>query len=131
MVRLLGLFFQTPEATMPRSSDPSRRLLWQARLKRFSKSQLTIAQFCHQEGVSVSSFYLWRNKLAVPPQGSDSSPRFLPVRLSAPPPAGPAIKLPGGAVIELPPALQPEQLTQWITACIQATAREDSSEVGQ
>lgn len=114
---------------MPRSSDPSRRLLWQVRLKRFSKSQLTIAQFCRQEGVSVSSFYLWRNRLAEPPQGSDSAPRFLPVRLSAPPPAGPAIKLPGGAVIELPPALQPEQLTLWITACIQATAREDSSEV--
>jgi len=116
---------------MPRSSNSSRRLLWQARLKRFSKSTLSVAQFCHQEGVSVSSFYLWRNKLAELPQSGDSSPRFLPVRLSAPPAAGPAIKLPGGAVIELPPALQPEQLTLWITACIQATAKDDSSEVSQ
>jgi len=116
---------------MPRSSDPSRRLLWKARLKRFSQSQLTVARFCHQESVSVSSFYLWRNRLAEPPQSSDSSPRFLPVRLSGPPPAGPAIKLPGGAVIELPATLQPEQLTLWITACIQATAQQDSSEVSR
>ena len=37
---------------------------WRAILERFPRSDLTVQAFCQQEAVSVSSFYLWRSKLA-------------------------------------------------------------------
>jgi hypothetical protein len=36
---------------------------WRKRLARYEKSDLTITQFCFDEGVSAASFYLWRKKL--------------------------------------------------------------------
>jgi transposase-like protein len=36
---------------------------WQERLARFHRSGTSIAQFCHDEGVSTPSFYVWRRKL--------------------------------------------------------------------
>jgi hypothetical protein len=131
--KLLGLFPQTLEFSMPRSSDPSRRELWLNRLERYKHSSLSIAQFCAQEGICVSTFYQWRNKLtAAPGDGNkpDAPPRFLPVRISSTTIA-PTIKLPGGAIIELPASVPPEQLSQWLTACIQATATNQSMRVSR
>lgn len=36
---------------------------WQERFARFHRSGTSIAQFCHDEGVSTPSFYVWRRKL--------------------------------------------------------------------
>jgi len=38
--------------------------LWRGRLARFQKSNLTVAEFCRQEGISNPSFYQWRKRLA-------------------------------------------------------------------
>lgn len=66
---------------MPRSADPSRRKLWLARMQRHSQCDLTDAQFCRREGVSVPSFYHWKKKLAVAAQSSQqATAKFIPVR---------------------------------------------------
>lgn len=66
------------------------RRRWVDRLARFADCELTIAEFCLQEGVSTASFYLWRRRLHDAPAAAESSgtaahtaaPRFLPVVLS-------------------------------------------------
>jgi len=62
--------------------------LWQERLRRFDRSQMTVAQFCLTEGVSQPSYYKWKKKLCrppsdAPPKTADSSVQFLPLRLSS------------------------------------------------
>ena len=49
---------------MARSSDSEKVLAWQERLARFPTAGLSVIRFCQQEGVSIATFYRWRNKLA-------------------------------------------------------------------
>ena len=70
---------------MSRSETAKR---WQERLRRFDRSQMTVAQFCRNEGVSQPSFYQWRKKLRQPtiashPEPTDSTVQVMPLRLSA------------------------------------------------
>ena len=69
---------------------------WVDRLRRFSSLNVSVADFCDAEGVSVSSYYVWRRKLACGRVGeeaaasaSDSARQrtFLPVRIVAQLPA--------------------------------------------
>jgi transposase-like protein len=46
---------------------------WQERLARFHRSGTSITQFCHDEGVSTPSFYVWRRKLRRRPVAAGSS----------------------------------------------------------
>ena len=89
-------------------------LAWAKRLDRFDRADVTVAQFCRQEGVSQAAFYNWRRKLRGQPAASQRNqappmPRFLPISLAAtstvstastPPPSLPqsrmTIDLPGG-----------------------------------
>ena len=77
---------------------------WRERLCRYESTQLTIAEFCIVEGVSVSSFYQWRKKLERNPLG-DTTPAtgradFAPVRLLNA--ANVIVQLPGGTRLEIP-----------------------------
>lgn len=81
---------------------------WQAILKRFSRSDLTGAEFCAREEISTSAFATWKRKLS---ESEVSSPGFLVMTTSASsspsPPSPPAppvngefeLTLPGGAVL--------------------------------
>jgi hypothetical protein len=40
-----------------------RAAVWRERLRRYVRSELTVAEFCGREGVSVASFYQWRQRL--------------------------------------------------------------------
>lgn len=104
--------------------------LWQERLRRFASSQMTVAQFCRNEGVSQPSFYQWKKKLRQPPivaeaKSNDSTAQFMPLRLpglsgnqsdesgerAGPTLACTTIELPGGVRIrvEVPTDRQPCQ----------------------
>jgi hypothetical protein len=84
---------------------------WGERLRRYKLSGLTVAQFCRREGVSVPSFYQWRQRLAAASPlarstrssrraGSDRPAAFQQVLLAG---AGVvAIELPSGVRVELP-----------------------------
>jgi hypothetical protein len=50
---------------MSRVPDPALRSQWQRRLLKFQAFHGSLRQFCHDEGVSVASFYQWRGKLDV------------------------------------------------------------------
>ena len=130
--RLRG-FPRSPESTMPRSADPSRRELWLDRLRRYSQCDLTVAQFCRHECVSVPSFYQWRKKLADATESSQGiADKFVPVRVTGSAPSvTPILRLPGGAFIELPGTLGREQLAELVGACMDATKADTNSEAVQ
>lgn len=110
---------------MPRSSSPARRVLWQKRMDRFRRSQLSVTEFCRREQISMPSFYQWRKKLAAnqPPPVQPDEARFVPVVLSDSLGQKPAtLRLPGGASIELPASLGREQLIELLAACMAAGA---------
>jgi hypothetical protein len=98
---------ETPNADNPiQQADESnpRRRLWADRLQRFDQTDLTLAEFCRREGVSVQTFYYWKNKLrpAAPTRHAQplDAADFLPLSL----PSGGAtldILLPGGAILKL------------------------------
>lgn len=102
---------------MPRSETAK---LWQERLRRFDRSQMTVTQFCQNEGVSQPSFYNWRKKLrqtpiVSQPKLAESTAQFVPLRLAAlsgnqsdepgervgPAVASTTIELPGGVRIRV------------------------------
>jgi len=105
---------------MGRSSDLGKIVAWRRRIRRFSRSGLTVAGFCDEEGVSTASFYRWRNLLAddrtstrdakattTRTTGSattcdaDQSPVFQAVRVMQPD-SRMSVRLPDGTRIEVP-----------------------------
>lgn len=108
--------------------------LWQERLRRFDRSQMTVAQFCRNEGVSQPSFYQWKKKLRQQPGDTKRKPtatgvQFMPVRLTAdaghhvaaesaeqamPALASTTIELPGGVriLVEVPTRRQPSESSE-------------------
>lgn len=108
--------------------------LWQERLRRFDRSQMTVAQFCLNEGISQPSFYQWKKKLRQHSGDTKSKPtatgvQFMPLRLTAdtghhvapelreqvkPALASTTIELPGGVRIrvEVPTYRQPSELSE-------------------
>lgn len=70
---------------------------WRERLRRFDSAGVSIAKFCREEGVSQSSFYLWRMRLECE---ASSRAEFAPLRIVG----GERVRvsLPGGALIEVP-----------------------------
>lgn len=81
---------------MGRGLDSAKREAWRRRLREFAGGGESIARFCDREGVSVTSFYRWRQVLAsrVPPDdeaasrvrtvadGPGARMTFLPVAIS-------------------------------------------------
>lgn len=48
---------------MARLPDPAVYTRWSRLIQRHQQSDLTIADFCDQHGVSTASFYQWRRKI--------------------------------------------------------------------
>lgn len=48
---------------MSRMTKPERIQHWLDRLNRHAASQLTVAEFCEREAVSLPSFYQWKRRL--------------------------------------------------------------------
>jgi transposase-like protein len=81
--------------------------VWRERLRRFSRSGLTVAQFCEDEGVSEPSFYQWRKRLqsSADEPHAEAQPAFQQVAVTPTrptPPPSVSIQLRCGARIELP-----------------------------
>jgi len=102
---------------MPRVSDPALRLRWQRRLLKFRTFHGSVRRFCDAEGVSVASFYQWRQKLnddtdaakagAQRDAEDHQAAQFVPLQLvpqvaHRSQPTHVAIVLAGGTRIELP-----------------------------
>lgn len=91
---------------MGRSASATRRSQWQKRLGRFTRSQMTVAEFCRREEVSVASFYQWRRKLAETATAEEEAfrpsavPTFVPVQVAAS--ADLQVDFPNGTRLTLP-----------------------------
>ena len=54
----------TPRKTRRRLDEQS----WRAVLERFDGSAMTVEEFCRREGLTQSSFFLWRSRLRTDPK---------------------------------------------------------------
>jgi hypothetical protein len=61
-----------------------RTAIWQQRLDRYLHSKRTVADFCRTEGVSVASFYQWKQRL-IAQRHPDELPRRGVARIDAKP----------------------------------------------
>ena len=101
---------------MQRKSERGKVREWSRRLKRFVKSDQTVAEFCRAESVSEPSFYYWKRKLGVKSKlarrrqdgrqlkSSHQArlPVFKPVHVLSPESmSAMTIRLPDGIVVEL------------------------------
>ena len=80
---------------MGRKQSSGAEAVWQERLARFERGNLTVSKFCRREGVSTASFYRWRKRLeqrgrelgrveqtGLGVSGGDVRGRFLPVNVA-------------------------------------------------
>jgi len=97
---------------MDRKQNESAELVWRDRLAKFGRSNLTVKQFCRQEGVSDPTFYQWRKRLtkqegqkvkAVPAsrgKRAEASNPFVPV--SVPNATFTEVEFPNGVRVRVP-----------------------------
>jgi transposase-like protein len=83
-------------------SGRDRAAVWGQRLERYRQAGQTVAEFCRQEGVSVPSFYQWRQRLAQPSRGQ--RPKRAPGRHAHRAPAFQQVMLSGGVVTAVLPS---------------------------
>lgn len=88
---------------MARPADPRKAATWQRRLQRFTASGMTVPKFCDHEGVAISAFHYWRQRLRAhrPEQVSrPATPVFQPVDLLSQ--RAVVIRFAAGGVMEIP-----------------------------
>ena len=112
---------------MSQLTSVQRRALWTERLDRFQSANLTVAEFCRRELVSVPSFYNWKKRLSHSStskrpvkRDSQADPKFTPLVLNTDT-SKTKLNLPGGASIELARTIGRVHLTDLIAAVIEAT----------
>ncbi len=110
---------------MARPVDRRKWHEWRRRMRRFEKTQRSIAAFCRGEGVSEASFYQWRRRLARPTEArkgkaDKATGGFTPVRLAAV--TGVTVRLPGGTQLQVPTS-DPQVLRLVIATLARVDAR--------
>jgi transposase-like protein len=102
MLRLSGSTLKLGGLQMANRASDEKRREWTDRLLRHEMSELTVARFCEDEGVSVPSFYQWRRKLKDAERARPSVPSFQPLHVTVAA-GGPAVvaRLPNGVVLEV------------------------------
>jgi transposase len=109
-----------PEPAIPvrtsRRDPAATRQKWVDRVQRFRSSDLSVAQFCSAEGVSVPAFYFWRRTLAAEGATEPSArPTVVPVRIARPAPAVEVV-LPSGALLRFSADCDPERVAALLRA---------------
>ncbi len=67
--------------TRPRTNHQSRVDWWRGQFQRHEKANLSVTELCRQLGVSVSTFYYWKNRVHEgPPNDLGHSPGVRPSR---------------------------------------------------
>jgi hypothetical protein len=86
---------------MSRVASVRKRSEWLDRLRRFSRANLSVSEFCRREQVSVPSYYQWRRKLADAVREVEGQPAtFIPVQVARS--ADLEVTFPNGARLTLP-----------------------------
>ena len=73
---------------MVSSGDVQKRRAWEARFARYRAGGLSVARFCHQEGVPTNRFYYWAKRLrasgTVAPSRVDEAKRLRQASVTTP-----------------------------------------------
>ena len=110
--------------------DLAKRTAWKLRLREYDRGNATIAEFCRGAGVSVASFYHWRQKVkpaAAPATSAASRGRaeqglsFLPVGITGG--ASIEVLLPSGIRLIVPG--HDHEAIRTVLAALLSAARED------
>ena len=65
--------------------DPLREQVWRERVAAWSKSRLSIRQFCRQHKLSEASFHFWRRELRTRSEASSpAKSKFIPLTVIPP-----------------------------------------------
>jgi hypothetical protein len=112
---------------MARPANESLVLVWKQRLARHQRSQLSAAEFCSQEGISLKSFYAWRKRLQTNDSSAPRSSMFVPVELSAESDAASEVRLelPSGVVVTLPATSSPKLVAAAIRAVMSSSSSKE------
>jgi len=63
-----------PQGRSRRRRDPEQ---WRALIEQQRQSGLSIAAFCHQQGLAATSFYAWRRRLSAATEAGSSNHRSI------------------------------------------------------
>jgi len=90
-----------------KESKKDQRQFWQMALETWQASAMSVSKFCEAEGLSESSFYIWRKKLAqaddavTDEQKKLSSPEFIEVAMPKNNPAALELVLSSGNTLRI------------------------------
>lgn len=105
---------------MAKRRDAAKERFWRQVIARQRASGLSIRAFCECEGLTESSFYLWRRELGRrTAPGRAARATFVPLRVLPDPSAAAAaieIALPSGTVVRLRAGFDEQELRQVLAA---------------
>ena len=95
--------------------NDDQRQFWQMAVETWQVSDLSVRQFCKQEGLSEPTFYKWRNKLInnIPPHRKNNTnqpPPFIEVAIPDNNPALMELALVSGNALRIPSAADSKTL---------------------
>lgn len=102
-------------------TDNEQQQFWQMAIETWQSSDLSVRQFCKQEGLSEPSFYSWRKKLTKCDEPEDSVPKepassdFIAVSLPETHSAGLELVLCSGNTLRIAPSSDSKTLTRIIS----------------
>jgi len=105
-----------------KESKKDQRQFWQMAIETWQTSGMSVSKFCEAEGLSESSFYIWRKKLA---QADDtetgkqkklSSPAFIEVAMPKDNPAALELVLSSGNTLRISSGADSTTLNDVISA---------------
>lgn len=109
-----------------RKNDNEQQQFWEMVIDTWQSSDLSVRQFCKQEGLSEPSFYSWRKKLAKcdkPEDGKVKEPApsdFIAISLPDSHSAGLELILSSGNTLRITPATDSKTLASVISALQEA-----------
>lgn len=107
-------------------TDNEQQQFWQMVIDTWQSSDLSVRQFCRQEGLSEPSFYSWRKKLTKCDEPEDSVPKepassdFIAVSLPETHSAGLELILSSGNTLRIGSSVGSKALTRTISVLQEA-----------
>lgn len=105
--------------------NDEQRQFWQMAVEMWQVGDLSVRQFCAQEGLSEPTFYKWRNRLInnVHPHSkniTNQAPPFIEVSMPESHSAGLELVLSSGNTLRISPSVDNETLTRAISVLREA-----------
>lgn len=97
-----------------RQRNAAKEQFWRQAMDRQARSQLSVHKFCERDGLSETSFYMWRRELAQRDRAAlqAPSPTFVPVDVVPHASAAIEIVLPDGVLVRVRPGFDRQTLGQ-------------------